>query len=135
MKFKIGDETDTALCVALKHEFLRCHDAFNDFAESGELMINQEQLEANGQTTLSVDQRRRIAFKTYNAYARFIYHLYEFLMGCVARDRQDSKQLDYELADRYVAVSESQPLHKLQYAANTWSARAIHPSRRDRPWH
>jgi hypothetical protein len=31
MKFKIGDATDTAHCVALKHEFLRCDDAFKYF--------------------------------------------------------------------------------------------------------
>jgi hypothetical protein len=103
MKFKIGDDTDIALCVALKHEFLRCQDAFDDFASSGEFMINQEQLEANGQATVTTDQRRRVAFKTYNAYARFIHHLYEFIMGAVMRDRQDTKTLVSQLADSYLA--------------------------------
>jgi hypothetical protein len=39
MKFQLGDATDIALCVALKHEFLRCDDAFNDFALSAKTMI------------------------------------------------------------------------------------------------
>jgi hypothetical protein len=75
MKFQIGDTTDTALCVALKHEFLRCDDAFNDFASSAKIMITQ-------------GENRRIAYKTYNAYARFIHHLYEFMLSAVARDRE-----------------------------------------------
>jgi hypothetical protein len=90
MKFKLGDATDIALCVALKHEFLRCDDAFNDFALSAKTMI------VHG-------ENRRIAYKTYNAYARFIHHLYEFMMGAIARDRLDTKQLEAEWADRYIA--------------------------------
>src|SRR6267154_201118 len=90
MIFQIGDATDTALCVTLKHEFLRCDDAFNDFASSAKTMIGQ-------------GENRRIAYKTYNAYARFIHHLYEFIMGTAARDRQDTEQLKSELAKRYIA--------------------------------
>ena len=90
MKFKIGDETDIALCIALKHEFLRCDDAFKDFAESATIMIMQ-------------GENRRIAYKTYNAYARFVLHLYEFMMGAAARDFQNTKQLDTNMAERYVA--------------------------------
>ncbi len=90
MKFQNGDATDVALCVALKHEFLRCDDAFNDFAASATAMITQ-------------GENRRIAYKTYNAYARFIHHLYEFMMGAVARDRLDTKQLTSDWKDRYIA--------------------------------
>lgn len=89
MKFDIGDATDTALCLALKHEFLCCDDAFNDFAESAEIMIMQ-------------GENRRIAYRTYNAYARFILHLYEFMLGAIARDRKDTSQLDFKMADAYV---------------------------------
>lgn len=39
MKLKSGDATDTALCTALKDEFLRCDDAFNDFAAPATIMI------------------------------------------------------------------------------------------------
>jgi len=90
MKFKIGDATDTALCIVLKHEFLRCEDSFNDFAESAKIMIMQ-------------GENRRIAYKTYNAYARFIHHLYEFMMSAIARDRQNTEQLPAEMADKYIA--------------------------------
>jgi hypothetical protein len=50
MKFRIGDATDAALCIALKHEFLRCDDAFNDFVASATIMIMQR-------------ENRRIAYK------------------------------------------------------------------------
>lgn len=90
IKFQIGDTTDTALCIALKHEFLRCDDAFNDFALSATIMITE-------------GEDRRIAYKTYNAYARFIHHLYEFMMGAVARERADTAQLHFNWKDRYIA--------------------------------
>lgn len=90
MKFRGGDATDTKLCVALKHEFLRCDDAFNDFAVSATIMITQ-------------GENRRIAYKTYNAYARFIQYLYEFMLGAIARDRRDTEQLRAEMAETYIA--------------------------------
>lgn len=90
MKFKVGDATDAALCVALQHEFLRCDDAFNEFASSAKTMITQ-------------GESRRVAYTTYNAYARFIHHLYEFMIGAATRDRSDTAQLSPELAERYIA--------------------------------
>jgi hypothetical protein len=90
MKFRGGDATDTALCVALKHEFLRCDDAFSDFAASATIMITQ-------------GENRRIAYKTYNAYARFIQYLYEFMLGAIARERHDTEQLRAEMAEKYIA--------------------------------
>jgi hypothetical protein len=90
MKFQIGDETDKGICVGLKHEFLRCDDAFEDFAAAGTLMVTQ-------------GENRRIAYKTYNAYARFIHSLYEFMLGAVARDRHDTSPLPAEMADKYIA--------------------------------
>lgn len=94
-KFKYDDATDRALCVAIHHEFLRCDEAFKEFAASAEIMIRQ-------------GENRRIAYKTYNAYARFVHHLYEFLLGAVARDRNDTEPLkdkdrkEHEMADLYV---------------------------------
>jgi hypothetical protein len=90
MKFQIGDAADLALCKTLKHEFLRCDDAFNEFASSAQIMIMR------GET-------RRIAYRTYNAYARFIHHLYEFMLGAIARDRQDTTHLSADWKDRYIA--------------------------------
>jgi hypothetical protein len=89
MKFMIGDETDRALCVALKHEFLRCDDAFEGFAVAAQRMIQ-------------FGEDRRTAYRTYNAYAWFLHHLYEFMLGAIKRDRLDTASLRSEIADRYV---------------------------------
>jgi hypothetical protein len=39
MKFKNGDAKHVALASALKHEFLRCADAFDDFAAAAKLSL------------------------------------------------------------------------------------------------
>ena len=89
MKFKTGDKTDRALCIALKHEFLRCDEAFNQFASAA--------------TTLITQRRRRLAYNAYNAYAQFIHHLYEFALCAIARDRNDTTKLQAIDAERYLA--------------------------------
>lgn len=89
VKFKPGDAIDGALCVALKHEYLRCEEAFEDFAAAATAMIMQ-------------GENKRAAYKTYNAYVRFILHLYEFMLGAISRDRGDTEQLSSDDADRYV---------------------------------
>ncbi|MGJ4972897.1 hypothetical protein ACQR1N_31005 [Bradyrhizobium sp. HKCCYLRH1073] len=99
MKFSIGDATDRALCIALKHEFLRCDEAFAQFASAGEALIMQ-------------GQDRRRAYKAYDAYARFIHHLYEFALCAIARDRQDISPLQAIDADRYVASYLQRSLQK-----------------------
>jgi hypothetical protein len=88
-KFAIGDRTDRALCIGIKHEFLRCDDAFQDFAAAAETMI----LKGDG---------RRIAYKAYAAYARFVHHLYEFYIACAARDFRNTGQLRADLAERFI---------------------------------
>ena len=94
-KFQIGDATDQGLCVAIHHEFLRCDEAFKEFAASAEASI-------------LTGENRRLAYKTYNAYARFVHHLYEFLLGAVARDRNDTEPLkhlvhkEHEMAEIYI---------------------------------
>ncbi|PTB17867.1 hypothetical protein C9I57_25410 [Trinickia symbiotica] len=88
-KFIAGDATDLALCATLKHEYLRCSDAFEEFARVAETMIMQ-------------GEDRRLAFKTYNAYTRFIHHLYEFLLAATQRDRKDTAEIKHELADQYI---------------------------------
>jgi hypothetical protein len=111
MKFQIGDATDMALCIVLKHEYLRCEDAFNDFASSAALMITR-------------GENRRIAYKAYNAYARFIHHLYEFMLGAVARDRKDTAQLTPEMADKYIAGHAQRILTNRRNAIQNGSAPA-----------
>lgn len=90
MKFTLGDETDKALCIALKHEFLRCDEAFKQFASAGEALIVQ-------------GQDRRRAYKAYDAYSRFVHHLYEFALCAIARERHDVSTLHAVDADKYIA--------------------------------
>ncbi|SJM90903.1 conserved hypothetical protein [Crenothrix polyspora] len=73
MKFEAGDDIDSNHCIVLVHEFFRCEESFKEFALLGETMITQ-------------GRNRELSCKTYNAYARFIHHLYEFMLGCIARE-------------------------------------------------
>lgn len=63
---------DKKHCTALHHEFLSCEDAYNDF-----IGLQKEGL---------ADNNRRTAYMKYNAYSRFILHLYEFLIGATKRE-------------------------------------------------
>lgn len=103
MKFTPGDATDSKHCTALKHEFLRCEDAFKDFETYGTIMIMKAQAQAEGKLSSSQAEKRLIAYKTYNAYSRFIHHLYEFILGAVARERGDTAKLEAAVADRHIA--------------------------------
>jgi len=102
MKFKPGDSTDSAHCTALKHEFLRCEDAFRDFETYGTMMIMRAQAEAEGAAPPAAEETRFIAYKTYNAYARFIHHLYEFMVGAIAREKSDTAQMEAAEKDLYI---------------------------------
>ncbi len=77
MKFRPGDATDIDLCVALHHEFLRCHEAWNEFRG---LAIQ----------SMARGEDRWRSFRMYNAYSRFIHHLYEFMVGALMREKGDS---------------------------------------------
>jgi hypothetical protein len=63
---------DKKHCIALHHEFLSCEDAYNDFIALQKQSITNES--------------RRAAYMKYNAYSRFILHLYEFLIGATKRE-------------------------------------------------
>lgn len=102
--FQSGDMLDTALSNALKHEFLRCEDAFKDFEVSGTRMIMMAQNAAQTGKPVAAEDQRQIAYKTYNAYSRFIHHLYEFMLGALKRDTKNTKSADdYSDAERYIA--------------------------------
>ena len=94
MKFVGGDETDRKHCIALKHEALRCQEAFQEFARLGTQLI-------------MIGKDRRLAFRMYNAYARFVLHLYEFMVGAMVRDHHDTQIASgpggYLKAERYLA--------------------------------
>lgn len=102
MKFTPRDATDSEHCTALKHEFLRCEDAFKDFETYGTLMIMTAQDEVREKRSTILHEKRLIAYKTYNAYSRFIHHLYEFMLGAVARETGDTRKLDAGIAERHI---------------------------------
>lgn len=77
MKFETGDSTDIDLCHVLSHEYYRCDDSFKQFCFFAQKMILQ-------------GQSREISYRAYNAYADFIHHLYEFYLGCHARDNKNT---------------------------------------------
>jgi hypothetical protein len=105
MKFTIGSETDSAHCVALKHEFLRCEDAFKEFEKFGSVMIMMAQAQEQAGVPVIANESRLVAFKAYNAYAHFVHHLYEFLLGALVRERGDTAQIRAEDADRWIQAS------------------------------
>ena len=80
MKFETGDQTDQRLIQALQHEYRRSTDAFADFLACAPVLVT-----GGGD--------RDLRYAAYNAYARLLHHLYEFLMGCAARRRGDTRPL------------------------------------------
>src|SRR5581483_7577536 len=77
MKFDAGDKTDKDFCTALQHEFLQCQEALREF-------------EVRAASLVSQPEDRVLAYGAYNAYTRFIHHLYEFLIAALARERRDT---------------------------------------------
>jgi hypothetical protein len=77
MRFQAGDTVDSQLCHVLSHEYYRCDDAFKQFCFYSQKMILQ-------------GRDREISYRAYNAYADFIHHLYEFLLGCLARQNKNT---------------------------------------------
>lgn len=77
MKFEIGDETDRQLVQGLQHEIMRCRRAYAEFS-------------ACAPALLAGRRERQLSYVAYNAYARYIHHLYEFLLGCGSRRRGDT---------------------------------------------
>lgn len=76
MKIKT-DEDDRHQCIVIKHEYLKCHDTFERFR------ITAEDIILNGHTDVK-------AYQAYTYYGYFIFHLYEFIFACLARDYRDT---------------------------------------------
>jgi hypothetical protein len=85
MKFAVGDNVDALHCLAIKHEYLRCRDAFELFREAAEGII-------------MLGHDRDAAYRAYNAYSSFILHLYEFLIALHARDYGDTEVVSLKAA-------------------------------------
>lgn len=91
MQFKIGSEVDSEHCNALMHEYYCCEDAFNTFCYFGEMMVK------NGRTN-------EVSYRAYNAYGSFIHSLYEFLLGCFARDARNTNITNKKGEDRTLII-------------------------------
>lgn len=89
MRFNANDDTAQALRTALIHEFFRAEDAFNDFVDPRNM-------------TVAAHTDRRIAYRTYNFYSRFIHHLYEFYIGCFKWQFLDTAQIGKWQADQLI---------------------------------
>ncbi|KUM54036.1 hypothetical protein [Rheinheimera sp. EpRS3] len=77
MKIEMGTAEDYHHCIAIKHEYFKCRDAFEQFRKSAESLI------------LSGYEKQK-SYRAYNSYSYFIHHLYEFLLACHARDYENS---------------------------------------------
>lgn len=108
MKFESGDETDQNLCRVLKHEYLRCSEAYLDFIAAATSLRRG-------------DESRQIS---YRAYARFLLHLYEFYVGCEQRARQDTSEIRWPEVDTLRAVSAQRAFRHLSttFGAKTLNA-------------
>lgn len=107
MKFRIGDETDSSLCVALQHELLRCHEALSEFC-------------AHATRSILLGEDKWLAFKMYNAYSHFVLHLYEFMAGALARDLRNST----------IAAANKERTAKVEHFISTQVQRILRNKRR-----
>lgn len=106
MKFKVGDQLDSDHCTVLTHEFFRCDDAYKQFCYHGEQML------LKGKT-------RERSYRAYNAYADFIHHLYEFILGGFARDTQNT-EITNKKGPQRVNIIEGYIMHHAQRVMNQY---------------
>lgn len=93
MKFKTGDKIDEDHCIALTHEFLCCDDAFKRFEYYASALIIK-------------GKSKERSYRAYSAYANFIFHLYEFLLGCHARDAGNTEITNKKGEERTKIIDE-----------------------------
>lgn len=98
MKFEIGDETDQALTTTLVHELALCKESFDRFVYFA------------GQNILG-DDSKKIKIQSYNSYASFLHHLYEFYIGCIKRELRNTSSPKSDISDRIIN-SEAEKLLK-----------------------
>jgi hypothetical protein len=106
MQFKTGDSIDSDHCIALTHEMFRCHDEFQRFTHYATVMIMK------GRT-------RELSYRAYNAYSGFIHHLYEFILGCKARDSRNTNITNKKGEDRTLII-DHYVLHHAQRIMNQY---------------
>lgn len=117
VRFVIGDDTDRRLCSALKHQFLRCREAYDDFIVASE-KIRQG------------DEGRATSYRAYSAYARFLLHLYELLMACAQRDRKSTAQIPLEQVDTVIACFARRAFARVPASFNSVPVASIETSKK-----
>lgn len=106
MKFDADGMMDSDHCIALIHEFYRCDESFKEFAHFGKLLIIQ-------------GHNRELSCKTYNAYASFIHHMYEFILGCIAREVGNTN-ITNKKGNEKIKLIENYILSQTQRTLNKW---------------
>ncbi len=94
MNFNHLDATDNALTVTAAHDYLRAQAAWELFLQLSSDNINGKE-----------DKRHLLAM--YDAYARFVHHLYEFYVACIKRNRQSTSDIPHPERDRILQVEAS----------------------------
>jgi hypothetical protein len=86
MNFTHLDATDKALTVTAAHDYLRAQAAWELFLQLSSDNINGKE-----------DRHHLLAM--YDAYSRFIHHLYEFYIACIKRNRQNTSNITFHERD------------------------------------
>lgn len=55
-----------------------------------------------GEASAQPHEDRRLTYKAYTAYSRFIHHLYEFVLGAVAREQGSTAKIEGAAAEALV---------------------------------
>jgi len=90
----LTNEQQEQLRLVLAHEYRRCDQAFLDFLDHS---TNQ----------LGLGWSKENALSTYDSYARFLHHLYEFYVGCFKRNKDSLVRISHtELDDLFQTEAE-----------------------------
>ncbi len=94
----IDYQTDQQLVIAIAHQFLRAESAFARFLKymSGYNPSNKI-LESNVNRIFTPERQWQV--DVYNAYADFIHHLYEYIIGCFKREANSLEKIRTEHSD------------------------------------
>ena len=82
--------SDELLVQVMSHEYRLLSQAYREF----QYFFLKNTIESNDEVKLHL----------YNAYAKIIHHLYEFLKSCVCRDASKTKSGDHEYVQKYIIV-------------------------------
>jgi hypothetical protein len=106
--FRLGDETDQRLVIAISHQFLRAESAF---ARLNRYIARPSQLSSVVTPLRLFQDERQWEIDVYNAYVDFLQNLYEYLIACFKRDRHSLADIDYKDTDTLIRI-EAEKYHR-----------------------